>query len=238
MVASIVQDNTGFAGGGVTTFTVTLSAVTAGNLIVWCAGGDKNIGTLTLTGFTLPVNLRSTDNSVSLVIGYKVAVGGETAISGTISGANTGGSNLWACDLSEAGAGAWEEKATAATNNSTGTNVPDVSSGTTGTICGGGGLAIAAFSVDSVSTNVGTAAYTNSFVAEQNAVNGNAEAGLWVATKAVSAGGTAETTLSRTGGTITNDQMNGGMIVVGRAVGGSTGRTVGFPRQLRTALVR
>lgn len=237
MVASIVQHATGFAAAASTTFTVTLSAVTAGNLIVWCAGGDKDIGTLTLTGFTLPVNLRSTDASVSLVGAYKTAAGGETAISGTITGANASGSNLWACELSEAGAGAWEQKATAGTNNSTGTTVSNVASGTTGTIGGGGGLAFAVFSVDSVTATVGTASYSNSFTSQQDAVNGGSEAGLWVATKTVSAGGTETCTLTRGVGN-TADQMSGGIFVVGRAVAASGSGLPRVPRVLRTALVR
>lgn len=236
MVASILQHNTGFAAAASTTFQVTLPGTcTAGNLIVWCAGGDKDIGTLTLTGYTLPVNLRQA--AVSLVIAYKVAAGGEQILTGTITGANTGGSNLWACELSESGSGAWEEKATAATNNSNGVTTSNVSTTNTGTIGGGGGLALAAFSVDSVTPTVGVASYSDSFISQQDAVNGNAEAGLWIATKSVSAGGVATCTLSRGLGN-TPDEMSAGMIVVGRSTGTTGSPTPRIPRALRTALVR
>lgn len=214
MAVTQVQTASGFAAAASTTFAATFSTpVTAGNLIIYVVGGDKNIGTLTLSGYTKTVDTRSTDNSVSLVIAWTTAAGGETTISGTISGANTGGSEIRVYEWSESGAGAWEVKGSAV-NTSTGTTVTTLSSGTTGSVISAG-QAIAAFAADSVATE-GTVSYSNSFTASASTpTSGAGNAGLWAAQKAI-ASGTAETTITRTGGTA--DQHNGGIIVFGRAV--------------------
>lgn len=215
MAPSLVQSKAGFIGSGTLTGGATLDApATAGNLLVLCIAGDKNSTSFTWSGATIPVALFS--SSVSLMIGFKEAAGGETAVQATL-GVNAGGCNTYAAELSESGAGAWEQKATAGLNGSDGTTtVTGLSSGTTGTLTGEG-WAFAAFSSDSVGT-AGTAAYTNSFVARQGqGDSAGTAAGLWVAS-AVITSGTAETTLSRSG-TPTADQMSGGIIVVGRAVG-------------------
>jgi hypothetical protein len=214
MAPTEVQVASGFAAAASTTFAATLAtAATAGNLLIYGIGGDKNIGTLTLSGFTKTIDTRSTDNSVSLVIAWKTAVGGETTISGTISGANAGGSEVRVWEWAESGAGAWEVKGSAA-NTSTGATVTSISSGTTGTVISAG-RALAVFSADSVGTE-GTVTYSNSYTASASTpTSGAGNAGIWAA-QAVVASGTAETTITRTGGTA--DQMNGGIIVFGRVV--------------------
>lgn len=214
MAVSQVQAASGFAAAASTTFAATFSTpVTAGNLIIYGVGGDKNIGTLTLTGYTKTIDTRSTDNSVSLVLAWKTAVGGETTISGTISGANAGGSEVRVWEWAESGAGAWEVKGSAA-NTSTGSTVATLSSGTTGAVTSAG-RALAAFSADSVATE-GTVTYSNSYTASASTpTSGAGNAGFWAAQADV-ASGTAETTITRTGGTA--DQMNGGIIVFGRVV--------------------
>jgi hypothetical protein len=214
MAPTEVQVASGFAAAASTTFAATLAtAATAGNLLIYGIGGDKNIGTLTLSGFTKTIDTRSTDNSVSLVIAWKTAVGGETTISGTISGANAGGSEVRVWEWAESGAGAWEVKGSAA-NTSTGATVTSISSGTTGTVTSAG-RALAVFSADSVGTE-GTVTYSNSYTASASTpTSGAGNAGIWAA-QAVVASGTAETTITRTGGTA--DQMNGGIIVFGRVV--------------------
>lgn len=221
MAVTEVQHASGFATGGSTTFSATFStAVTAGNLIVYMIGGDKDIGTLTLTGYTLTANLRST--SVSLVIGWKTASGGETTISGTITGANSGGSAVEVVELAESGGGAWEVKGSA-TNNSNESTVTSTSSGTTGTITGAG-RAIAAFASDSVATE-GTVSYSNSFTAfASTASSGGGNAGYWAAYKDVTSG-TVETTITRTGGSA--DQMSGAVVVFGRSTSGNQTITLG-----------
>jgi hypothetical protein len=215
MAVTQVQAASGFATAASTTFAATFStAVTAGNLIIYCIGGDKNIGTLTLTGYTKTVDTRSTDNSTSLVIAWKTAVGGETTISGTISGANAGGSEVRVFEWAESGAGAWEVKGSAV-NTSTGATVTTISSGTTGTVTSAG-RAIAGFSADSVGTE-GTVSYSNSFTASASTpTSGGGNAGFWAAQKDI-ASGTAETTIDRTVAA-SADQMNGGIVVFGRVV--------------------
>lgn len=214
MAVTQVQTASGFAAAASTTFAATFaSPATAGNLLIYCVGGDKNIGTLTLSGYTKTVDTRSTDNSVSLVIAWTTAAGGETTVSGTISGANAGGSEIRIYEWSESGAGAWEVKGSAV-NTSTGSTVTTLSSGTTGTVTSAG-QAIAGFAADSVATE-GTVSYSNSFTASASTpTSGAGNAGFWAAQKAI-ASGTAETTITRTGGTA--DQMNGGIIVFGRAI--------------------
>src|SRR5689334_21920853 len=139
MAVTQVQTASGFATGGSQTFAASFSTpATAGNLIIYCVGGDKNIGTLTLSGYTKTVDTRSTDNSVSLVIAWKEAAGGETTISGTISGANTAGSEVRVFEWQDSSSSApWEVKGSA-TNTSTGSTVTTISSGTTGTLTGAG----------------------------------------------------------------------------------------------------
>lgn len=217
MAVTQVQAASGFATAASTTFAATFAtAVTAGNLIIYCIGGDKNIGTLTLSGYTKTVDTRSTDNSTSLVIAWKTAVGGETTISGTISGANAGGSEVRVFEWAESGAGAWEVKGSAV-NTSTGSTVTSISSGTTGTVTSAG-RAIAGFSADSVGTE-GTVTYSNSYTAAASTpTSGGGNAGFWAAQADV-ASGTAETTITRTGGSA--DQMNGGIVVFGRATASS-----------------
>lgn len=214
MAVTQVQAASGFAAAASTTFAATFSTpVTAGNLIIYCIGGDKNIGTLTLSGYTKTVDTRSTDNSVSLVIAWTTAAGGETTISGSISGANAGGSEIRVFEWAESGAGAWEVKGSAV-NTSTGSTVATLSSGTTGTVTSAG-RAIAGFAADSVATE-GTVSYSNSFTAAASTpTSGAGNAGFWAAEHDI-ASGTAETTITRTGGTA--DQMNGGIVVFGRVV--------------------
>jgi hypothetical protein len=214
MAVTQVQAASGFAAAASTTFAATFSTpVTAGNLIIYGIGGDKNIGTLTLSGYTKTVDTRSTDNSVSLVIAWTTAVGGETTISGTISGANAGGSEVRVWEWAESGAGAWEVKGSAV-NTSTGATVATLSSGTTGSVISAG-RALAVFSADSVATE-GTVTYSNSYTASASTpTSGAGNAGIWAAQADV-ASGTAETTITRTGGTA--DQMNGGIVVFGRTL--------------------
>jgi hypothetical protein len=207
----------------VTTFAVTLpGAATAGNLLVVGIGGDKDIGTLTLTGYTETVALRT--SSVSLSLAWKTAAGGETTISGTISGANSGSSDMWAGEYEEAGSGAWELKASASSNDD-GSNTLTKTTGTTGAATGDG-LAIAAWSVDSQGSGF-TQSYSNSFTERAAAAGGStAGAGLWIAEKTIAASATTECTITRATGA-SADQMSGAVLVFGRAASGvdTVGRT-------------
>lgn len=181
--------------------------------MVFGIAGDKDIGTLTVGGglFALPINLRST--SVSLALGLKVADGTETAVAVTITGANPGGSQMWCGEFFEDNnPNVWTTRGIA-THNTDETPQTVWSSGTTGATTGDG-LAIALWSVDSVMT-VGAFTYTNGFTGIAAPGSGAAESGLWMATLTAPRGATYESTLDRVGSTA--DQMDGGIIVIGRA---------------------
>jgi hypothetical protein len=189
----------------------------SGNLLVFAVGGDKDLGTLTLTGWSTPVNLRST--SVSLIIAYKTSDGTETAVSGTVTGANTAGSNTWVAEYAQTGAGAWGLRGTAGTHNTDESNVSAWDTGTTGTL-DGDAVAIGAWAIDSVNT-AGTPAYTNGYTQVRVTGNGSGQAGLWVAhLLTASSGNTYTETLTLTGRTPT-DQMSGGIVALGRNPGGA-----------------
>lgn len=240
MAPSILQSATGFAAALAASLDATLAApATAGNLLLFMVGGDKNLGTVTLTGYTQAVYLASTD--CTLLMAIKTAVGGETLVSATYTSGNGAGSNISIVEIQDnASAGAWEQKATAGTSANAGATVTTKTSGTTGTIAALGGLAIAAFTVDSVNTSP-TPSYTNSYAGFRSMSNGGSEAGLWAAQLAVSSGGTTTTTIDRdptVTGTVTADQMAGGVIVVGRQLTAAPAPGVRIPQALHAALVR
>lgn len=212
-----VDSNTGFAAGGVQTLSATIDwTPTSGNLLLYACGGDKNLGTFTMTDWTVPVDLRS--SSVSLIMAYKVSDGTETVASGTCTGANSGGSNTWVAEYSQTGSGAWGLRATKGENNSDENNQTVWSSGTTGTT-DLEGKAIAAWATDSV-VGAGTPTYTNGFSQIRVTSTGSGQAGLWVASADASAAATYESTIDRVGGTA--DQMSGAILVVGRGAAGTT----------------
>jgi hypothetical protein len=246
---SIVQSKTMFAAGGTNTLAATFDAgATDGNALLYCAALDKNAGTYTLNH---PVSAAPFDQAVylvsanvSLLIAWIEAEGGETAISGTWTGTNSGGSNGYLAEVADSSSSnAWEEKATPGTSTDSGATVTTKASGTTGTIAAAGGLAIAAFCVDSVNVSP-SPSYTGGYTGIRSMADGGNEAGLWVAILEVGAGGTTSTTIDRdplVGGLVTADQMAGGVIVLGRAVGGasvSPAPLPRIPRRVRAALVR
>ena len=211
---SLVQSTSSYVAPGTTTYAATFpDAVTAGNVLVWVTAFDKQPGALTMTGsgWTVPVDIRST--SVSLAMAWKVAAGSETSLSGSASGGNVSGSRVWIGELSQSGAGAWQ--AVAASSNSDESTVASKTSGTTAAAAVLS-RAIAAFTLDSVSNRGTSFTYTNSFAQVFSPVTegDGGEAGLWIASVAVNAGATAESTISRVGGS--TDQMSGGIIVLGR----------------------
>lgn len=215
---TIVQGVSGFAAAGVTTYSVTIAAAGAGHAVVLCAAGDKDVASYSAlqAGTDVDVFLRSA--SVSLVIAWYVAVGGETVISGTV-GANIAGANLFALEIEQDGdTGDWQLVAVASTN-STEVNVSAQATGDTGAAIADG-LAIAAVACDSVNT-AGTASWALlSYTARYSSANGSTQAGLWVATNPVAAGATTGTTLTRAGGT--PDQHSGGVIVLGKVAAAAT----------------
>ncbi len=216
---TFVQGKSGFAAGGVLTYSVTLDAPAGdGHAVILCAGGDKDIGgpfDPDQAGTDVEIDLRSA--SVSLVIAWYVATGVETVISGDVD-ANIAGANLFALEIEQdSDPGTWQLVAVGSAN-STETNVTSQSTGTTGAAIAAG-MGIAAVSCDSVNT-AGTPAWTNSYTARYSSANGSTQAGLWVSTHPVAAAATTETTLSRAGGTA--DQHSGGVIVLGKVAAPDT----------------
>lgn len=208
-----VQGASDFAAPGVLTYSVTLAAPAgADHVVVLSAGGDKDIGgpfDPDQAGTTTEVDLRSA--SVSQVVAWYVAAGGETVISGDVD-ANIAGANLFATEYEQDGdTGTWQLVAIA-TNNTNETNVSAQSTGTTGAAIADG-IAVATVSCDSVNT-AGTPSWSNGYTARYSSPNGSTQSGLWVATLPVNAAATTETTLTRAGGTA--DQHSGSVIVLGK----------------------
>lgn len=212
---SVVQASSARTGAGVSTYSLTLpDPVTAGNALVWVVALDKQPGTLTMsgTGWATPVNLRST--SVSLAMSWKVAVGTETSLSGSTGGtAPPNGSQLWVCELESSASGSWS--AVSGSSNSDETLTAQQSSGTSGA-ASFLSRAIAAFGIDSAFNQGSSFSYTNGFTQlfSPGSSTEGGEAGLWIATNSVNAGATAQSTLSRVGGS--TDQMTGGILVLGK----------------------
>lgn len=244
MAVAVRQVVTGFAGAGVTTVSADFTDGASGGIgvalansaIVFVVGGDKNSGTFTPPSATpnVPVDLKTAD--VSLMMAWGTAAGGESVVSGTI-GANIAGSQVWLIELTDAANfGAWSIVA-GATHNSDGSTVTAWSTGTTGA-ASADGMAIAAVAADSVNT-AGTPTWSNSFTDRRTTSSGGGQAGLWGATKSISSGATAESTLTRTGGTA--DQHSGAVQVFNRAAGTITGAlavTLQKPTAAITGLVR
>lgn len=249
MVAGIKagQSATGFAAALAPSLDATLpGTATADNAILFAVGGDKDLGTITLPGFTQSVYLHTANTS--LLLAWKVAVGTETLISATYTSGNGAGSNTYVAEIEDPdSAQPWEEKCTAGTSVDGGGNVTSKVSGTTGTIAAlnSTALAIAGFSVDSVNTSPAPS-YTNAYTGVRSMGSGGTEGGLWVAILSIlAAGGTTSTTIDRDPtllGTVTADQMNGGVFVLGRQVAPAGSPAAAPParpgRRVRASLVR
>lgn len=215
--ALVQQSAVEFSGAASLDLDATLpGAATAGNILWFWTAGDKNISPVTLpSGFTQVVGTFT--GNVSLVAAYKVAAGGETTITATVTtGDNLSGSDVWVGEYSQTGSDPWAILGSS-TDPDDGSTPTAKTTGTTG-ILAGSGLALAGWSIDSTNTE-GTATYSNSYVERANPSSGAAGcAGLWLAELPISsAGGTTESTLTRGGGGITADQMSGAVVVFGRA---------------------
>lgn len=240
MALAVRQVVTGFAAAAATTVSADFTDGASGGIgvalansaIVFVVAGDKNSGTFTAptAAPTVPVDLRTAD--VSLMMAWGTAAGGESVVSGTV-GANIAGSQVWLIELTDtAMLGAWSVVASA-THNSDGSTVTVWSTGTTGAATADG-LAVAAVGADSVNT-AGTPTWSNSFTDRRTTSSGGGQAGLWGSTKAISSGATAESTLTRTGGTA--DQHSGAILVFSRAAGTDNAALAGSAPQATGTLV-
>lgn len=230
--ATILQAQPGGNGSGTTAVTCTLSAATAGNLLVYIRAGDKNTGTLAMsdnisgsTGWTVEVSFPSA--SVSLYIAYKTAVGGETTITGTTSAASTTGATAYAAELQDTTSTAAWAVVAKGTNPTSEATALTWSTGTSGAATYDG-LAFAAVAVDSQNTQTGTATWSNGYTTRNTPVapagTGGGNAGIYVASNTVAAGATTTSTYTNTG---TADQLSGAVVAFGRqTASGPTAPTV------------
>jgi hypothetical protein len=196
-----------------TTGTATLpGAPTAGNALVFAMAGDKDIGAVTLTGFTTLYDIRTT--SVSLYLGWKTSNGTETAVSPTWTNSLAGNTGRYVeLEDTAVSGGTWQVSAQSSTTEAGTSN--SQSTGTTGTISADG-LAYAAAGIDS-GTGLTAPLWTNSYTSEFNAPTLGGRAPLFTATKSVTAGGTTETTFSYTG---TADNVSAAVAVFSEVAAG------------------
>src|SRR6266704_1202280 len=219
MSQTLVQSVSGNSPSSSTSVTGTLGAgATAGN-IIWCAVGiDKTSGALTTpSGFT---TLFAQDSaSVSTYVGYKVAAGGETAITLTWTTAAPAGAIMWLDEYSDTNTGGLWTILGSANHPTDETTAATWSSGTTAaTTAQGQGLAW--FSIDSSSTATAPT-YSNSFATLPAYAGGAGKGDMAVAALAdIAAGTAAETTMTYSG---TADQHAGAIAVFAKiSVGGAT----------------
>ena len=213
-----VQSISGNSASGSTSVTGTLGAgATAGN-IIWCAVGiDKTSGALTVpAGFT---TLFAQDSaSVSTYVGYKVAAGGETAITLAWTTAAPAGAIMWLDEYSDTNTGGSWTILGSANHPTDETTAATWSSGTTAaTTAQGQGLAW--FSIDSSSTATAPT-YSNSFVSLHAYAGGAGKGDMAVAALAdIAAGTAAETTMTYSG---TADQHAGAIAIFAKISGGAS----------------
>lgn len=215
---TIKQQKTRTTAPGSSTISVTLDTpAVAGNALVFASAIDKQPGALTMSGWNVPINLRSA--SVSLVVVWKVAGGGETLLSGSLGGtAPPEGAGCWGAELEQDGSGAWGQSWASANSNDV--TVMQRDTGTTPTLTIPLGLALAFWAIDTVANRGSDYDFLNSFtevwVSDQApSPNDGGEAGIFVAKKNTTAGQTVSSTLVRNSGTV--DQMSGSILVLGRS---------------------
>ena len=170
--------------------TATLSSAAANNLLVTVIATDKSAGTYYApAGFT-PIH-DYIGPSVSSAMAYKIADGGETAI--TWSYAASEESSIWVGEY--AGLASSNVFDVAAEADSADVTVTSQTTGTTAATAQANELAVAMFGIDS-GTNATGRSWTNSFTEVSFLGTGSSTAGLGVATKILSSTGTQTTTAS------------------------------------------
>lgn len=212
MSITLVQDIAATSGAAATSVTVTLAApATAGNLLWVGAGMDKQTVVPTgPAGFTAVFAQGST--SLGTYAGWKVASGGETALTVTFpSSAGSNGDTAWVGEFADSDAGSWQviTSATHPCDESTATSWTSGTAADPGRTC----AAIAFFGIDSGSNATGSQSWSASFVdinAWANSTKGDIAVG-WLAS---AAGGSTKTTTHTH--TPTADQMSGAIATFGR----------------------
>jgi hypothetical protein len=208
---AFVKQATGESADGTTGISATFgSAPTSGNLLVACIAGDKNTGTLTLTGWTILYSLPST--STSLYLCHRTSDGTETTVSGSTANASAGGTTMWVGEYSQTGAGAWTVRGQASSITDE-TNVTSKTTGTTGAVTGYS-RAVAMATVDS-SASVTSPSWSNGFTARYStpSTQGNTGA-VFVAEGSGTSGAPIDSTFTYTG---TADQTSAAVVAFSRA---------------------
>lgn len=206
----ILQQKLGNGVLDVASVTTTFDATaTSGNIILAILSVDKGTTVVnTITGFTTPVIVSSIVGT-TLAYSFKVSDGTETAITQTITFQNSGRDcSLFLLELDNIDGTTPE---VVAQNDSGGSSVTSLSSGTTATTTQDS-LAIAMWAGDTHNNFEGARSYTNSFV--EAVFNDHQESGqnysaLMVATKIIGVE-TAESTFSTTD---TGDQIAAAIVV-------------------------
>jgi hypothetical protein len=202
------------------------SSAQAGNLLVVCATGDKDTGALTVTdnvGGAWTSRISQPGGQGSLYMATKVASGGESTITATVSSPTDGGNSGLVLELVDDGAGAWQVQASALASLNT-ADRSSVSSGTTDA-AEHDALAIAAAMIDSISslTDAGGSltdpTFSNGFtrihVPASAPGAGGGNAGCYVGTRTLAKGATTSTTFATnvSGG---DDALSLGIVAFGR----------------------
>lgn len=209
MAVAFVKQATASSAAASTSVTCTLaSAPTAGNLLVFAMGGDKNTGALTLTGFTQVAELLST--SVSAYLYWKVSDGTETSISPSWATSSAAGNMAWYGEYEDtAVAGSSWQVSASATHITDEVITASWSTGTTGTISADGmGIAIA--TIDSSQSWTSATTWTNSYVSRYDGTGGGGKGAVFVAEKSETSGVTTSSTFGYTG---TSDQVSAAIAV-------------------------
>jgi hypothetical protein len=183
-----------------TTTTITITAATAGNLLISCIGVDKNSGAITIpTGWTR-IGTDYVQTSVSFAYAYFIAAGGETSVVWNWVTSQT--STSWCGEYSGLTSTPLDVNTR---NSSVDTAVTTLSTNTTGTTAQADELAMVFMASDTWTTTEVTRTWTNSFSeVSYNIGTGSSRPGLSIAEKDLTATGTVESTFACVD---TGDQM-------------------------------
>jgi hypothetical protein len=198
-IATLVQEKSAahvYPNTTVTSTTVTLdTGATAGNLLVTGVAIDKNSGAITVpTGFTL-IN-KTEGGIVSAALAYKIATGGETAITWNWTAGEEG--STWIGEYS--GLKTSNVLDVSAENEANiNTAVNSQTTGTTGTTNVAEELAIAMFAADSMNSVGTTRTWSDSFTTEAEVTDLSGSPILNIGYKLLTATGTVSATLTHDG---------------------------------------
>lgn len=192
-----------------TTVAVSLGvAPTTGNLLIFCMGGDKNTGALTLTGFTKLYELLST--SVSLYYYYKVSDGTETTINPTWASSSAAGNMCWYAEYEDTAVSGSNWQVSASASHITDEVITaSWATGTTGA-SSADGLGVACATIDSSQSWVSATTWTNSYTSRYDGTGGGGRGGVFLSEHAELSGATASSTFGYTG---TSDQVSAAIAV-------------------------